>query len=87
MKDNMIKAYLSQADSIIGPRTPSEIEYDDVVVSGLEMGLPIEAALSNAAQRCPKEALTLTPDNKEDIAAHYDYLKEHAAILRKMGKS
>jgi hypothetical protein len=49
------------------------------------MGLPIEAALTNAAQKHPSEALSWDASNIGDIAAHYDYLKEHAEILRKLG--
>ena len=84
MKDKMIKAYLAQAEQIIGKRTPTEIAHDDAVIAGLEMGLPIEAALSNAAQKHPSEALSWDASNIADIAAHFDYLKEHAQILRKL---
>jgi hypothetical protein len=85
MKEEMIKAYLAQAEQIIGKRTPAEIAYDNTVVAGLEMGLPIEAALSNAAQQHPSEALSWDNSNITDIAGHYDYLKEHARILRQLG--
>ena len=85
MKENVIKAYLAQAEEIIGKRTSAEIAHDDAVVAGLEMGLPIEAALANAAQKHPAETLSWDDSNIGDIAAHYDYLKEHAQILRKLG--
>lgn len=85
MKENMIKAYLAQAEEIIGKRTPAEIAYDDAVVAGLEMGLPIEAALANAAQKHPAEALSWDDTNIGDIASRYDYLKEHAQIIRRIG--
>ena len=52
------------------------------VVAGLEMGLPIEAALTNAAQKHPSEALSWDADSIGGIAAHFDYLKEHASILK-----
>lgn len=81
----MIDAYLKQAEQIIGKRTPAEIAHDDEVVAGLEMGLPIEAALANAAQKHPAERLSWDPGNIGDIAAHYVYLKEHAQILRRLG--
>jgi hypothetical protein len=81
----MIKAYLKQVEQIIGKRTPAEIAYDDEVVAGLEAGLPIEAALVNAAQTHPDEALSWDATNVTDIAAHYDYLKVHSQILRKLG--
>ena len=84
MKRKLMKAYLRRVEQIIGKRTPSEIGHDDEVVAGLEMGLSIEAALTNAAQKHPSEALSWDADNIGDIAAHYDYLKEHAQILRKM---
>lgn len=81
----MIEAYLKQAEQIIGKRTPAEIAHDNEVVAGLEMGLPIEAALANAAQKHPGEALSWDASNIGDVAAHYNYLKEHAQILRKLG--
>ncbi len=81
----MIEAYLKRAEQIIGKRTPAEIAHDDEVVAGLETGLPIEAALANAAQKHPAERLSWDAGNINDIAAHYDYLKEHEHILRKLG--
>ena len=81
----MIKAYLAHAEEIINKRMPVEIAHDDDVVAGLEMGLPIEAALANAAQKHPAEALSWDDSNIGDIAAHYEYLKAHARILRKIG--
>jgi hypothetical protein len=81
----MIEAYLKRAEQIIGKRTPAEIAHDDEVVAGLEMGLPIEAALANAGEKHPAERLSWDASNIRDIAAHYDYLKEHAQILRKLG--
>lgn len=79
-----MKMYMQQAEQIIGKRTPEEIAHDDEVVTGLEMGLPIEAALTTAAQKHPSEALSWDADSIGDIAAHFDYLKEHAQIMRKM---
>lgn len=83
MKNSLIKMYMQQAESIIGERTPAETAHDDEVVAGLEKGLPIEAALANAAQKHPSEALQWDADSIGDIAAHYEYLKEHARILKK----
>ena len=80
----MIEAYLKRAEQIIGKRTAAEIAHDDEVVAGLENGLPIDLALANAAQKHPAEKLAWTIDNLADIAAHYDYLKEHTQILRKL---
>lgn len=81
----MIESYLKRAEQIIGKRTPAEIAHDDEVVAGLEMGLPIEVALSNAGQKHPVERISWDGGNIGEIAAHYDYLKEHAQILRKLG--
>ena len=85
MKENIVKAYLARAEEIIGKRTSAEIAHDDAVVAGLKLGLPIEAALANAAQKHPAEALSWDDRTIGDIAVHYDYLKEHAQILRKLG--
>lgn len=82
----MIEAYLKRAEQIIGKRTPSEIAHDNEVVAGLEMGLPIESALANAAQKHPAEGPSWDASKIRDIAAHYDYLKEHAQILQKLQK-
>ena len=82
--DKMLKQYLERASDIIGERTASEIAYDDAVVESLTMGLPIEAALTKAGQKHPSEALQWDAGNIGDLAARYDYLKEHADIMRKL---
>ena len=82
MKNKLIKMYMQRAEQIIGKRTSAEIAHDDEVVACLEMGLTIEAALANAAQKHPSEALSWDASTIGDIAAHYDYLKEHARILK-----
>ncbi len=84
MKKKLMQMYMRRAEKVIGKRTPGEIAYDDEVVAGLEMGLPIEAALTNAAQKHPSEALSWDADSIADIGDHFDYLKEHAQIMRKM---
>lgn len=84
MNKKMIKAYLARVEEIIGDRTPAEIAHDDDVVAGMERGLSIEAALADAARRHPSEALSWDATNIRDIATHYDYLKEHMQILRKL---
>jgi len=81
MKNKMVKAYLARAEEIIGERTRDEIAHDDAVVVALNGGHPIQAALVAAAVKHPSEAIQWTPEDLADIAAHYDYLKEHAAIL------
>ncbi len=82
MKKKLMQAYVKRAEQIIGKRTPEEIAHDDEVVTGLEMGLPIEAALTNAAQNHPAVALSWDADSIHDIANHFDYLKEHTRILK-----
>ena len=62
-----MQMYLRRAERIIGERTPAEIAHDDEVVAGLEMGLSIEAALANAAQKHPTEALQWDADSIGDI--------------------
>lgn len=84
--DKMMKEYLDRAKEIIGERTPREIAHDNAVVESLNLGLPIEAALANAGQKHPSEAIQWDSSNIDDIAAHYDYLKEHEVIMRKLQK-
>ena len=72
MNQKMIKAYLAQAEQVIGKRTAEETAHDDAVVAGLEKGLPIQAAPTNAAQQHPGEALSWDDSNIDDIAAHYE---------------
>jgi len=84
MKKKLMQMYMRRAEKVIGKRTPDEIAHDDEVVAGLEMGLPIEAALTNAAQKCPSEALSWDADSISDIGTHFEYLKELAHIMRKM---
>lgn len=82
--DKMMKQYLDRSKEIIGDRTASEIAHDNAVVEFLNMGLPIEAALANAGQKHPGEAIKWDASNIDGIAEHYDYLKEHEAIMRKL---
>lgn len=84
MKDEMLKLHLARAREIIGERTPAEVAYDDAVVAGLEMGFSIETSLVNAGQKHPFEALSWDAETIGDLAAHYDYLKGHAEIMRKL---
>jgi len=51
-------------------------------VKALDNGQTIEAALASAAVQHAGEAIQWTPETLPDIAAHYAYLKEHAAIMR-----
>jgi len=82
--DKMLKQYLDRAKEIIGERTASETAHDNAVVDALNSGLPIEAALSLAAKHHPNEALQWDSGNINDIAAHYDYLKQHDQIMKKL---
>jgi len=82
--DKMLKQYLDRAKEIIGERTASETAHDNAVVDALNSGLPIEAALSLAAKHHPNEALQWDSGNINDIAAHYDYLKQHEQIMKKL---
>jgi hypothetical protein len=84
--DKTIKAYLAGAAEIIGDRTPSEIAHDDAVVDALNRGRTIKEALTIAGEKHPSEALNWDSGNIDDIAAHYEYLKEHIRILRMVRK-
>ena len=84
--DKTIKAYLDRAAEIIGDRTSSEIAYDDAVVEALNQGRTIEEALAVAGEKHPSEAIKLDNGNIGDIAAHYEYLKEHTRIIRMLQK-
>lgn len=82
--DKMLKQYLGQAKEVIGERTEGEIAHDNAVVDALNSGLSIEAALSLAAQHHPGEAIQWDSGNIDDIAAHYDYMKAHEQIVKKL---
>ena len=84
--DKTIKAYLDRAAEIIGDRTPSEIADDDTVVEALNQGRTIKEALAIARDKHPGEAIKWDNGNIGDIAAHYDYLKEHTRIMRMLQK-
>ena len=87
--DKMTKAYLDRASEIIGERTESEILHDDAIVEALIQGRTIKEALSIAGTKYPVEAIKWDDGNIGDIAAHYDYLREHYDImtsLKKQGK-
>jgi len=84
--DKMMKEYLDRSRDIIGERTPDEIAHDDTVVESLNLGLPIKVALTVAGKKHPSEAVQWNSENIDDIAAHYEYLKEHEAIMQKLQK-
>ncbi len=82
--DKMLKQYLDRAKEILGERTAGEIAYDNAVVDALNSGLSLEAALFLAGQHHPDEAMQWDSSNINDIAAHYDYLKTHKQIMKKL---
>jgi hypothetical protein len=84
--DNTIKAYLDRAAEIIGDRTSNEIAHDDAVVEELNRGRTIKEALAIAGEKHPDEAIKWDDSNIGDIAAHYEYLKEHTHIMRMVPK-
>ncbi|MEK6534761.1 MAG: hypothetical protein AABZ40_03775 [Thermodesulfobacteriota bacterium] len=84
--DKITKEYLDRASEIIGERTKSEIFHDDAVVEALIQGRTIKEALSIAGTKYPNEAIKWDDSNIGDIEAHYDYLKEHANILKSLKK-
>jgi len=80
--DKILKAYLDNAAEIIGHRSPSEKAYDDAVVDGLRQGHSIKESLAIAGAKFPDEAMEWSDSNIDEIAAHYDYLRNHSDILR-----
>ncbi len=87
MDVNQINAYLQRAREIIGERSPGEIEYDNAVVANLSAGMSIKKAIAAANRQYPEEALKPQPDHWDDLAARYEYMREHKIILRKLGMS
>jgi hypothetical protein len=47
--------------------------------------MDIKRAIRAANQAHPEEALKPEPEHWEDLAARYDYIKEHKAILKTLG--
>jgi hypothetical protein len=85
MNVEQINAYLERAQDIIGDRSSGEIQYDDAVVAHLSAGMDIKRAIGSANQEHPDEALNPGADQWSDVAARYEYLKEHQVILRRLG--
>jgi hypothetical protein len=80
-----INAYLARAREIIGDRTEGGAAYDNAVVAFLTNGQDIKKAISMANREHPAEALKPGANDWPDLAARYEYLKEHNAILKKLG--
>lgn len=85
MNVNEINAYLQQAREIIGDRSQSEIAYDDSVVARLSRGMDIKRTIRAANQQHPEEALQPGPHHWPDLAARYEYILEHKALLKTLG--
>ncbi len=84
MNINQINAYLEGAREIMGERSQTEIAYDDAVVAHLSTGIGIKKAITAANHEYPSEALRPNDDQWDDVAARYDYMKEHKAILARL---
>jgi len=84
MNVNDINAYLEQAREIIGERSQGEIDYDNSVVAHLSAGLDIKRAIRAANDEYAQEALEPGPDHWGDLAARYEYIMEHKAILKRL---
>ncbi len=80
--DKILKAYLDNAAEIIGHRSPSEKAHDDAVVDALRQGKSIKESLAIARAKFPDETIEWSDSNIDEIAAHYDYLRNHGDILR-----
>ncbi len=76
--------YLARAREILGDRTDTEIEYDNTVVAFLATGVDIQSAVDAANKEHPDEALEPDPAHWEDLAARYDYIREHKLMLQKL---
>jgi hypothetical protein len=63
----------------------SEIAYDNSVVAHLSRGKDIKRAIRAANQEHPEEALEPGPEHWADLAARYEYILEHKAILKTLG--
>jgi hypothetical protein len=87
MDINEINAYLQSAREVIGERSPGEIEYDNAVVANLSARKSIKKAIAAANRQYPEEALNPGPEHWNDLAARYEYIREHKIILRKLGMS
>ena len=81
---DILKHYTERADEIIGERTPEEQKYDREVIRWMRRGKSITKAIAKANEKCPTEALQVDKDNLADVAAHYEYLAEHEAIMEKL---
>lgn len=82
----LLDEYLRRSQDIIGNRTQAEEKYDDEVINWLKKGAGTKKAISKANKKYPDEALKIDSGNINDVAAHYDYLKEHMEIINKISQ-
>ena len=80
----LIDQYLRRSQEIIGQRTQAEEQYDNEVIKWLNKGVNIRKAIKKANKKYPDEALKVDATNVDDIAAHYEYLRQHMEIMRKI---
>ena len=85
MNVNEINAYLQRAREIIGDRSQAEIDYDNSVIAHLSTGMDIKSAIRAVNQEYPEEALKPGADQWSDLAARYNYIREHKEILKRLG--
>ena len=81
---DILKQYTERAKEIIGERTPDEEKYDREVTRWMRRGKGITKAIAKANAKYPTEALQIDNDNLADVQAHYEYLTEHEAIIKKL---
>jgi hypothetical protein len=84
MNTNQVKTYLERAREHIGDRSKAESDYDDAVVAHLSAGKDIKSAIRAANQQYPDEALSPGADHWPHLAARYEYIMEHKAILKRL---
>jgi hypothetical protein len=81
---SLIDQYLRRSQEIIGSRTRAEERYDHEVTTWLNKGVTIRKAIKKANQKYPGEALKVDDTNVDEVAAHYEYLRQHMEIMRKI---
>ena len=84
MNANEINTYLERAREIIGDRSRSEIDYDNAVIAHLSKGMDIKRAIQAANREHPAEALQPGHADWADLAARYEYMTQHTAILKRL---
>jgi hypothetical protein len=81
---SLIDQYLRNSQEIIGNRTQSEERYDNEVIKWLRKGVNIRRAIKKANKKYPDEALKVNEANVDDVAAHYEYLRQHLEIMQRI---